>query len=342
MLGCKKKTDDDSLPSPNPPVGTVNDDLGFNLRYITDSKYTYDIHKDSAFGAACTAATGEDITCILDAEELDLHFNGVTLQYNVPSSLCSYVVFAPYAFWNFAAGTGPTDVQIDTDKNGTVGLDTDNNGVINTPSSSVANCQSGAFDFDHSTLVPPGPNCCVGYYTLVNRTWDATLNTGAGGYTVATTPNTPWGGSAAACLYGPGVDTQKKDSQNFPMADIYFVEGSGINKSYAIEAPIKKVSGSNIYAANYFEAGDHTGGFYAGYNSLMPDYSVYCLDRAHETVAAIHLQIREWNSSAAFAARVTTPTAHSLTGTEPAPFGAKNINDFADWKDFADAYPGIR
>ncbi len=350
--GCKKK-EGDSVPDPNPPVGEVDDSAGFYVRYITSEKYTYNVHKasDLTFTEGCTAAENEDILCYIEGEELDLYFHGMTLQYNVPSTMCSYVRFTPYWYFSYETGDGPLQVTVDTDKNGKTGIDTNDDGTIDTQSADydtdgIVDTADTVCEFDHTAS--DGPNCCTGKYRSRTRTYDPTAETP--GYSPpVVTENVAWGGAIASCIGGPAVDTQKKDKFLLPRSDMMFVEGSGINQEYKIEAPINKEKGTNLYVSNYFDTADH-GGFAppplltvsTAAVTVSPDqyYQFECLDRAEEVIARIRLQIREWNTEAAYEARVTAPTGHSGGGTETSPVSTVPNNDRADWKDFGLNFPG--
>lgn len=350
--GCKKK---DAAPGSdslgNPPVGTVDDTAGFYMRYRTNEKYTYNMHKDdTTFDAECRVAdadiasgsTNADITCYLEGYEGDFYYQGVNLQYNVPSTTCAYVTFVPYWYIVYEIGAGPTTVQIDTDKNGAVGVDTNNDGTID---GATATCL-----FDNSTK--GGPNCCTGTYNLTTRSWDATKAPPAYGPPVTTTGLT-WGGTPSSCISGPATDTQTKDKNGLPRGDIYFVEGSGINKLYKIAGPNGpppdgKDKRSNIWISNFYLTADHGGLKPPGLRSVAGGgftvapadmFTLTCLDRAFEVKARIKLFIREWNTKADFDARKTAPANHSLVGTETSPVSGEPLNDVFDWKDFGAAFP---
>jgi hypothetical protein len=148
---------------------------------------------------------------------------------------------------------------------------------------------------------------------------------------------------------GPAVDTQSKSFFGWPLTDTYFVDGTGLNKTYDVAAPIKSLRTANVYVSNYFETADHAGAPVAGTPAGM-DTGVYttqgyyqwvCVDRANEIKARIRLQVREWNTAAAFDDRVNTPTGHSTTGNETSPVSGVPINDFEDWKDLGASYPGF-
>ena len=334
--GCAKQTSTDPTdPGNNPTPGVVDDGAGFYVRYVTNTKYFYDLHKDATgFGTACSAVANESVQCFMEAPELDMNFNGVTLQFNVPSSMCTYLRFSPYYFIRYAVAAAPTFVNVDTVANGSICGDTNSNGV----------CDVGEVDercaYDYTGN--DGPNCCEGGYTKVTRAWDASLP----GYGAPVTTEEKWGGKVGNCLSGPATKTQEKTESNIPKPDLYFIDGTGLNKTYVIDAPTTLNFGTNTYLANYFDPLDHGGGAPAGLTATsavtpQPLYVWQCLDRAEDVVAEIELQIREWNTKAAFDARVSAPTGYDAAGPEDSPFNGSNVkNDRADWADFDALFPG--
>ena len=49
----------------------------------------------------------EDLFCILDVMEGDLWYQEMTLQYNMPAGMCSYLGFLPHWHFNYEVGYGP-------------------------------------------------------------------------------------------------------------------------------------------------------------------------------------------------------------------------------------------
>lgn len=334
--GCAKQTSSNpSDPGTNPTPGVVDDAAGFYVRYVTNTKYFYDLHKDNAgFGTACTAQANESVQCYLEAPELDLYFNGVTLQYNVPSDMCTYLRFRSYDFIRYPVAVSPSFINVDTDKNGQICHDANSNGV----------CDVGEVDercaYDYSG--DGGPNCCEGRYTKVSRMWDSTQSA----YATPSTTIEDWGGHYGDCLSGPATKSHPKDKSNVPIAILSQVDGTGLNETYPIDAPIKLGLKSNTYLANFFDPADHLSGLPAGLTptSAVSPSAIYfwqCLDNADDVIAEITLNVREWNTKAAFDARASNPTGYDITGPEPSPFGPGNIeNDRPDWKDFDTSVPG--
>ena len=108
----------------NPPAGVVDDSAGFYVQAQANSNYTYITHRGSesgttgptygggfAWGTACKAALGDDVMCYIEADELDLWFNGLVIQHNVPSTMCSYVAISLPWYFKLPAGIGGNSVQ---------------------------------------------------------------------------------------------------------------------------------------------------------------------------------------------------------------------------------------
>lgn len=324
---------------PSGPPGIVDDNAGFYVRQAKSEKVTYNIHKGTnTFSEECKANTGESIECVMEGNELDIYFHGATLQYNVPSLLCSYLEFRPYHYYRWQAGESPTVINVDTDRNGKVGRDTNNDGLVD----GKETCP-----YDHTEV--QGPNCCSGKYQKLSRTWNSTTNT----YNAATVSDEKWTGSVANCLAGPGFETLPKSKEGLPKSLVTYVEGLGMNQTYAVAAPIGREYSSNIHVANYFNILEHMGDFptalrtvtYRDANDVRrayfpsPYYRFRCLDRNYDTQAEIRVLIREWNTAAAYNSRVTAPNQHDMEGAEPNPFGDYDLNDHRDWRDMEEDSP---
>jgi hypothetical protein len=165
--GCAKQVSGSDPDNPTP--GVVDDTAGLYVRYVANANYTYDLHKGATgFNTTCTATQDQSVDCFLDAEELDLCFHGVKLQYNVPSTLCTYVRFSSYFFLRYPVETSPTTVNMDTDRHGKICYDADSDGL----------CEVGEVDtpcaYDCTDV--GGPNCCESEDTPIVRNWDSAQN----------------------------------------------------------------------------------------------------------------------------------------------------------------------
>lgn len=106
--------------------------------------------------------------------------------------------------------------------------------------------------------------------------------------------------------------------------------------------PIGKLFSTNLSAANYFLAADHTltrplmTTTSTGFRSTQLYHEFFCLGRAEEINATIKVMVREWNSVDEFA-KMAAGNA-DLGGVEPG-YGTP-VNDYVDAKDLGEAYPG--
>ncbi len=316
---------------PNPPVGVASETDGFYVQHLQNTKYTYVSHKgNSTMGTKCVAVAGEQITCYIEAQELDLYVQGIGIQYNIPPSMCSYFVHVPYHYFQRPAGRGNLTAQLDTDSTNNTGLDSNNDGIIDT----AYKTPPCAFNY-----VDEGKNCCGGTYTLTSRSWDTTLLS----YKVATTNNVPWGGNPANCLSGPAMQTQAKDNYGRPRMSIVYVGGTGLNEVYSVAGPVTLGKSQNVHAANFYDSADFSGsaGKPVAFTTVSdgirsyttsPVYDFYCLDTSQEIIAEIQLYVRSWTRKSNFLDLVANPAAYQVSGAEPSPWNVGfDFYDHNNW-----------
>jgi hypothetical protein len=348
---------DPSNPGGGDPTIGVNDSAGFFLKVTSDTAHTLVTHRSSGdytsashpvdnFAAECrilNSATGadRDIVCLAEVEELDLYFSELKVQYHVPRDMCRYLRHNPYHFWESEPGTGVTTVAWNVRNDGTF------QNISNSAGGKPVPCV-----YDYSSI--SGPNCCVGTYT---KTVGIERSASSGGGFDYTTSQETWGGKASNCLFGPATDTQKPNGGGFPKPDIFYVEGSGLNKTYTIKPAIdmsffEVPTLNNIWAANFYNRNEHTQAspsvpplyninrpiptrLAATYTGYLPSdtYDFSCLDAAEEVKFRIRLMIREWNQ-----APIVEGGNPDVTGVDPGD-GTAQINDRLDWKD-VQTYPG--
>jgi hypothetical protein len=354
ISGCKKAGEEElsgSSPSGsdsgNTPVGIVDNEAGFYVKVIPNSRYAYKVHAAGTTSTPCTANSTpgtNDIGCMVEAMELDLVFNGATLQYNVPSSMCSYLIFTPYYYFYKESSPGPVAVHYRIPQSGAGTIVSQVDGSGNPTTTAYSSGTSIGCVYDYTTV--EGPNCCTGSYTLTKDTetdpgvWETEVSI------------VPWGGKAANCLAGPAMDTQPKSKSGYPKSDIIYVEGTGLNKSYEIKSPLDVNRGIH-YVANYFNTADHAdvGGLPVAMQApgsvgtsivpavagTSPYYEFLCVDRAFEVISRIQVSIQEWNTKAQFDLFGSGGDADLVPGTGvETGFPGLPINfynDFWDWKD---------
>jgi hypothetical protein len=318
----------------NPPVGVVDDSAGFYVQAQASENYTYVTHRGAESGIspptypnsftwtqACVAAAGENIMCYVEGAELDLWVNGVVLQHNIPSTMCSYFSIEYPWFFKYPAGKGSTDVTVEQDV-------TTINDKVNSHNNGTPYCP---FDYTEDD----GPNCCEGDYKL--HTLMAVGVTGT-----PTNTDASWGGKASDCAVGPAMDFPYFDKRGFPIGKIYYVDGTGANDINKVASPQSREDTTNLFVANYFDidplrnyfaqstanplglrASDYPPGLRPTANSFMDDtstipipgsgglfvsgaiaeptppqpfYQYTCYDRYMEVISRIRVMVRSWDT----------------------------------------------
>lgn len=358
-------TDGDSSIS-NPPVGVVDDSAGFYVRAQQSAKYTYYTHRGSESGTTaptysgsfdwdqdCVAEEGDDVMCYVEAAEYDLWYHGYSMQFNVPSDMCTYFEVRLPWYYKYPAGKGPELVEYTEDSTA---------GTIEDQVNSRAG--QAYCPFDHTS--DNGPNCCYGTYTTK-------VNVVGGTEPPSSTPG-DWGGSIASCAAGPAMDLSPKSSLGLPVADIYYVDGTGMNSVYTPKRSY--MSFNNLYLANYFDiatttdynnlstadyppafvqaanpyiaeqgtgahdivitdSDDGTGTeiIATGFNGNLsgdPFYSFDCYDEYRERVARIRVMVRSWDTTS----QLNTSTDYTPDyGVEGGVGGSSGKHDFTVWGD---------
>lgn len=337
VAGCESEDDGDSSSSGSVVPGVIDANGGFNVKINNPVNTDHYIHKAGDFAASCSVASGEtsfanqDITCIVEIEELAGANTGVKMVVNSPPGMCKYVLHYPYFYFGRDYGDGPTVVVANFDAGGAFSLA----GVGAVPvASSITGpgvfTSTGGVSCNYDYSASDGPNCCYGDYTL--RTITPTSDT-----TVAAS----WGGKPGNCAAGAGLKLTSQDKlYNLPMAQYYY-SGSGFNKEFFTEERTVIDDNSSLYYANYYSGAAPAAFKQAGAYPANPYYTWTCYDDAQETVARIRVQIREWNEVAEF--ELEAAGDPDTSGVEPN-WGA-SVNDYRDWLDmtttYLDAFPGM-
>ncbi len=338
-----------TTPTTTEPVtdetGVVDNAVGFKITVVpkTTGAYDYTIHEGTGAGTDdftknCVvdeSSLSTDITCIVEAKELDLFYHGVRFNVNVPQNMCEYVTITRPYYYNFIPGTGPA-IVIDNrlgSSDVTVASITALAGTLKVGNDVKA---SSYCDYDYSTTSNPGyiengPNCCSGDY-------DSYITDSEG---VVTSSEKNWGGKHSNCLRGPAMQTDSFNgfsSNGFPKSRIFNVMSTGLNKFYSVVSPLSVGFGSNIFVANYFDPADHgaTAGIPAcmvamnGAAATNPYHLFECFDRAGETLASIKVMVREWDEDVEY-----------LKGAagDPDSGGVGIANTFLDLKDLGNTSP---
>lgn len=285
-----------------------------------------------SFGTSCSlpkTSTSQDLVCYIDVPEGDLQFNGLTLSYNAPKSMCRYLTRRPYWFYNQEIGYGPTAVQINKTIN--------NLNVVSAYTCSIDGGAAGActgfseIDIDSTdssvtckyNLTSFGQkNCCFGEYTFTKRTTNSDTMV-----TTVDTENVNWGGDMKACTGGAGrTDWELFTSIGTPSGIIEYAY-DGLKADYKITAPIKSANDIyNISVANFYTPALHSHDGYVNARvstlpyfidpvddrsgTLLPTgnpaYTFECKDEAYETTNRVSVYVREWDVYTDYLAYIAT------------------------------------
>lgn len=384
LIACSGKGAETSSSSSDPtdpddpdsaPPNVVND-IGFYVKVANDTKYASYMSKGTSFGSACSistsAASSQDIVCTVDAQEGDLFFHGLQLNYNVPPTMCKYMRMMPYYYYKHSTGYGPSALSITVDITNDIKTITGCT-VTEADGSVIAGCSgqkevtflTNSMDatcvYDRSDF--GGKNCCFGDYT----------------FTKVTTGDTPgtevvkgnWGGTWSSCLSGPAIrDWNHAADNGYPIPLVYYTEGSGLNEVYKVSGPIDKRLGENYTVSNYYGDMDHThNGFVDARTTTLPyafdpvddldgsampigkdAYTFECLDTSWEVKHRIRIYVREWNTYSqfiAFGASEGVSGNPNVGGVEDgincdysSNFNYGNCNDMWDFDDLLNSLDG--
>lgn len=341
--------DTTTTPTTNEPVtddtGVVDNAAGFKITIVpkTTGAYNYTIHEGTGavtddFTKECVvddSSLSTDITCIVEAKELDLFYHGVRFNVNVPQDMCEYVTITRPYYYNFIPGDGPS-IVIDNrlgSSDVTVASITADAGTlkVGTVTQDSIYCDYNYGSSSNPAYIENGPNCCAGDF-------DAYVTDSEG---VVSSSSSSWGGKHSSCLRGPAMQLDNFNgfySNGFPKSKIYNVLSTGLNKYYSVISPLSVGLGTNIHVANYFNPAQHgaTAGIPAcmvamnGAPATNPYHLFECFDRAGETLASIKVMVRDWDEDAEY-----------LLGAagDPDSGGAGLANTFLDLKDLGNTTP---
>lgn len=361
-------------------VGVVDDSKGFEVFACMGSegstssgsgeisecaKGKINIHKAGNVDSACevdptaTAWGDQAIECVVEGHELDVFFHGMSLAYNVPTSMCKYFEMSPYHYWNYEVGAEPTAISYKVDKDTETFLVSPT--VTPVGSATVAASGEVTCTYNYTSEIPAGPNCCEGKYTLAVSRWVPGAANGSEceqtgvapdivyvGCYVTEVSTVDMGGIHSSCLAGPAIKTQARSRSGFPKNDLYNVDGTGINGAYSVAAPLKAYeSNANIYASNYFSGATPASlSTRQGYTPQSA-YEFLCLDNATEVKARIRVRVREWNTEAGLSGYLNGSTLDAGADAAADAAGVESgdtsypENDYLDWNDFGVFFPKI-
>ncbi len=383
-LGCGQKQETTSSPSVDDPSDPTDPDdappnvvnnLGFYIKVDTDNKYLAYMTKGAAFNTDCSiatsAATSQDVSCLVDIQEGDLSFHPLKFNFNSPPNFCPYVRLTPYFYWNYEPGVGPSKVTFNILT--TAGNSSVTSCAVTTEAGIVAGCtghdeveidtrDSGDVTCKYDKTANKGPNCCFGSYEIERII--------TGDSPGVESDMGEWGGSYEACLGGPGIHSwPDKSSEGWPLNLLYY-GAAGINEEWEIKSPTTNKFGTNYSVANYYGDLDHT---HTGFVDLVttstlpyayepiddrdgsyipstePRLKLECLDTAFEVKHRIQVSVREWNTYSNFLAYATSNGTTSVNTANTG--GVENgvaceytfggaCNDKRDWDDLLNLLDG--
>ncbi len=276
--GDKKTYNDDFQEDNSEETGEVNNTDGFSIKMAQGSELIemllMKVASTPTIGCSIPTTTQDnnDVSCILNMLEGAVYHNGFTFQINVPTSMCKYLKFRNYFYYNWEMGQAPSTARI------VKKLDVDGNvdpsetkcyrdGVGDEHETNCYDDPELEFDLDsytvsckynYSTLSVDYPNCCLGQTTLVVETRDDTNAV----VEISPPEKLDWGGKYEGCLDGPAIfdSDWPRSKQGWPLGKRYFVDGIGINFNYTVSPPLTiNPLAYNLLIANYYEIDFETG-----------------------------------------------------------------------------------
>ncbi|HLE10648.1 MAG: hypothetical protein A2504_12755 [Bdellovibrionales bacterium RIFOXYD12_FULL_39_22] len=379
-----EKTEDDSTIK-QPSSKLASGDY-FSLTDKTAHTYSYVLHKQATTSTECAIAktvigsadkdeeilwdNAQDMLCILDVEELDLFYHGVSFEINVPADVCEYVRYRPYYYYLDTPGISNTTYTKHV--------------VADGSNCTLSNQNDGEPYFLYDQQGPEGAlNCDTGtstafIYSHTGTDGSACDAVDAGALSGIPQDTSYAGGSWENCESGPGAGVENHSN--------YYFAAEGMVEKWSYDAPMSKGFSSNVYLANYtkqcdsetntttlgeelYALGEESaltnegttnavaqsyGRYLSGPRKLSNVYySWECLDKAYDVKARIRLQIREWNRM--FDEDDTTVEIskfipqYASTGVDGTALmdawgnessGIDYWNDIFDWDDFSDLNNG--
>lgn len=322
-----------------------------SLNYLHDS-VPADWSKDCSVPPTASTSATKYITCLLEAHELDLYSRDLKLSVKAPQSQCAYLALAPYWFWRYRAGMGPTSLTITEDQSvtpTTYAISAIQRAASNASAVTATNLNAApvcSTDYRQNG----GPNCCSGFYLKTYR-----LIPSGGGPPTTTMSMESWGGEIGNCAAGPGAEIAAVDQDaagwgrgpgNVPIPKLIpaNAETQTATWSYTIRKPIELLNATSVYRANYFPmtaspvpdslaSGAYDAASSAHQTYPQPYHEFFCLDAGSEIKARIRLQIRKWNLVSELQQKSGGSWNDSgPENTDPAYPGA-DMNDYPGWED---------
>ncbi len=262
------------------------------------NELSFYMHKEGTIDQACELSApalgfnAEDyrksdknyaIDCVLEAQELDLYFQGVEFEVQVDDFLCEYVRYKPFRFMQFQPGSTVRTVYnvscdsvcadqrpADCDKtyltaNG--GIDDGDPFVSGVTFTDADGDAATTCNYDYSDTTG-FPNCDEGTINIINRQLvaigekdildddgnptgetepDCSTDADVGFREQASSRN-KCGGDHLNCLEGPALQDLDPELSSLIFDNIELNE---LTEEFSYEAPINREDGTNRYLANY-------------------------------------------------------------------------------------------
>lgn len=342
-----------STAAPPPVLPGTSNGLLDNAKYFyvgvdTTSELISHVRSISNFSTPCgiskDSVANEDLTCLIDAPEADLHNKNLELKFNVPPGMCRYLVRKIYWFYNREVGYGPSSIVATVAK--TINASGDLTGVTYSCSfdggAADANCdnhpeisptlapEGQTFSCNYDKTLSEGYNCCFGSYGL-----SITTNTTGPGIALSETSNTAakWGGDYINCIGGPGkTNWSHYSKENIPVGAVSYAI-NGITDKQIVTSALSLVIRTNIHVANYSGGAAshlHTG-FVSPTTSTAPyfmapiddrsgtgifgtqaSYEFQCLDEAYEVKHRLRVYVRDWDAYPDYLAYIASSGATAI------------------------------
>lgn len=332
--------------NPGGSVGTV-DTGGFWISALAPGNgFTVVTRADSAYADYCEIDAGDNdniLNCIVDVEENDLHTQGLILQYNVPGSMCEYLVRSPYWYYDRSVGVGPTELRIvrtfDASDNYSGVQCSVNGGALGACNSSLSDELIVDTVDETNADITCRYDCCIGDHDYIVEA----DHTASGGALDVDVQERSWGDDYSDCVGGAGKTSWSAFTEaGYPASVITDITSSGLNTTHELKAPNDNLRASNMELANFYTPADHSHtGFVSATVSTAPycvapiddisgdsiasgnaAYTFYCLDRAFEIRNIINVYIRDWDTKAEFEDYVDTD---GVSGTPDQPTDLEGV-----------------
>lgn len=251
-----------------------------------------------------------DTYCILDLMEHDLFLHAVSLKYNIPEGMCHSVVVRPPWHFNYPVGEGPLVTSCDRiirkeveNADGELEITEINKQefCVNTcDNSTCSEKEDDLCEFNHKVRKAGGETeivpCCFGIKNAEGDLWGGDLKKCIGG-----AGRTSWN-EVGHDPFGRPTDLIELSSEDgysntFEIKNIHDATGGLAVSSTPVANYVKDLDVPAEDAPRAYDRLNRKDGpLKEGLFKPYPFFTVECLDATKDTVHALHLMIREWNT----------------------------------------------